>query len=583
MAIRKTSSARTGAGCLILFALPFAAVGVGVAIWAGTTLLRWYDARDWAPVPAEVLSADLVRHSDDDSTTYEATTTYRYRYEGREYTGTRVGVAAGRADNVGDFQERLYRELESARRNGTPVTVYVDPDAPANAVVSRELRVGMLLLQGVFVLVFGGVGIGLIVGAIFGRKKVAAEDALKEQHPEEPWRWREEWASGRIRSSTRAAAYTAIVFAVIWNAISAPAAALVPGEIAAGNYVATIALLFPLVGIGLAAWAVRSWLQIRRFKVATLTIPAGPVAAGSRLRGTVRVDAEVPVSGEFRLELSCVEERKSGKNSDSSERLVWQREWRVPRHQCQIAPSFTTIPVDVTLPHDQPLTDTSLENDRRTITWRLDVAGECPGPDFWGRFELPVFTRAAAPATGDGDTPAPRPDPSLLDARALAARGIDYRREARGTETWTFRRARHKGVALGLTVFSLIWTVASVALYLVDAPLVMPIVFTLFDVLIVWWTLSLWFTEHRVALDRGLLTITKRGLLPAKTVEVPLQWVRNIAAKRGMQAGNKLYYDLKVETPEGTHTAASSLGDYDLATALAAHWLAARDPQGRQA
>jgi hypothetical protein len=35
-----------------------------------------------------------------------------------------------------------------------------------------------------------------------------------------------------------------------------------------------------------------------------------------------------------------------------------------------------------------------------------------------------------------------------------------------------------------------------------------------------------------------------------------------------------LYYDLEVETPDGTHTAASSLADYDVASWLARYWTA---------
>ena len=40
-----------------------------------------------------------------------------------------------------------------------------------------------------------------------------------------------------------------------------------------------------------------------------------------------------------------------------------------------------------------------------------------------------------------------------------------------------------------------------------------------------------------------------------------------------MQAGNKLYYDLEVETADGKHTAASSLADYDVANWLARYWM----------
>ena len=57
-------------------------------------------------------------------------------------------------------------------------------------------------------------------------------------------------------------------------------------------------------------------------------------------------------------------------------------------------------------------------------------------------------------------------------------------------------------------------------------------------------------------------------------VEIPREWIRGVRAKRGMQAGNKLYYDLEVETADGTHTAASSLADYDVASWLARHWMA---------
>ena len=91
--------------------------------------------------------------------------------------------------------------------------------------------------------------------------------------------------------------------------------------------------------------------------------------------------------------------------------------------------------------------------------------------------------------------------------------------------------------------------------------------------LLLWWALSLWFTEYRVTVDEGLLTITRRGLIARAPIEIPRAWVHGIRVRRGMQAGNKLYYDLRVETGEGTHTAASSIADYAVATWLASHWM----------
>ena len=113
---------RRGAGWLMLFALPFAAVGVGAFLWSGWTLLEWREIAAWAPVPAEIIDVDLEEHTDSEGdTTYEATATYRYEYAGTSYEGTRVAIDTG-SDNIGRFQQELYHELRIAHENGTPAT-----------------------------------------------------------------------------------------------------------------------------------------------------------------------------------------------------------------------------------------------------------------------------------------------------------------------------------------------------------------------------------------------------------------------------------------------------------------------------
>jgi hypothetical protein len=576
MASTPAKSKRTGSVALMLFALPFAGVGVGALVWGASDVLAWQRMSAWAAVPAGLLAVELEEHDGDDSTTYEATATYRYTYEGQDYTGTRVAIGSG-GDNIGAFQRDLYRQLRTAHERGTPVTAYVDPENPTASVLNRELRYGMLLFKGIFMLLFGGVGFGMLFGARYGGNKLAAEEILQEQFPNEPWRWRPEWASGRIPGSARTAAYVAIGFALVWNLVSVPTAMFVPDEIATGNWLAAIGFVFPLVGVGLAVWAIRSWLRLKRFKVATLVLQRTPIALGGRLKGTIRVDAEVPIATDFKLELVCSEESVSGtgKNRNRSERMLWQKEWRVPRHQCQIGSTLTSIPVDIGVPADQPAA--SPTDDTPKIEWRLDVTGECPGPDFWSRFELPVFATGERAAAGEAaeQTLAAATDAVRPAAATLATLGIDYERLPQGGEAWTFRRARHKGVALGVTVFALVSLAGTAALLMSDAPVIFAIVVTLFDAIFIYWALSLWLTEHRVTLERGLLTLSRRGFMASTPVEIPAQWLRAVRAKRGMQAGNKLYYDLKVETDDGTHTAASSLPSYDVASWLAQHWMAA--------
>ena len=317
----RSKNNRAGSGCLMLFALPFAAVGVAAFAWSAWTLLEWREAAGWAPVPAEIVAVDLEEHTDSEGdTTYETTATYRYDYEGTRYSGSRVAIDTG-ADNIGRFQQRLFEELRAARDARNPVIAYVDPGDPSRAVLNRELRPGLFALKGIFALLFGGVGFGLLFGTRYAAKKIAAEENLRGRFPAEPWRWKTEWANGRISSPARTTAYVAIAFAVLWNLISLPAALIVPGEVADGNNAAALALLFPLIGAGLAAWAIRSWLQLKRFKVPTLILQRLPVALGGRLKGTIRVESQVPVTADFGLELECVETRtmRRGKNRRTEE------------------------------------------------------------------------------------------------------------------------------------------------------------------------------------------------------------------------------------------------------------------------
>src|SRR5689334_5151809 len=45
----------------------------------------------------------------------------------------------------------------------------------------------------VFFLVFGGIGVGLLVAITLGRRVAFARLAEERRHPAEPWLWREDW------------------------------------------------------------------------------------------------------------------------------------------------------------------------------------------------------------------------------------------------------------------------------------------------------------------------------------------------------------------------------------------------------
>ena len=127
------------------------------------------------------------------------------------------------------------------------------------------------------------------------------------------------------------------------------------------------------------------------------------------------------------------------------------------------------------------------------------------------------------------------------------------------------------------------WSAISVGLWFSSAPLLFPIAFGLFDAIFVWWTLHLWFAEYRVTLDERMLTITARGVTGTRRYEIPRRQIVRVRARRGMQAGNKLYYDLTVDTRDRkSRTAATSLPDYAVAEWLAERWMGKRTGDAAQ-
>ena len=149
---------------LALFAMPFAAAGLGILLFMTAPMVYdWARMQTWHSVPAQVEAATLQsQKSSKGSTSYSVSTHYRYQVDGVEYTGSRASLTT-RADNIGSFQEQLGYRLQSAERRGEPVPVWVNPALPTESIVDRSLRPGLLALQLGLALAFGGFGGHLLV------------------------------------------------------------------------------------------------------------------------------------------------------------------------------------------------------------------------------------------------------------------------------------------------------------------------------------------------------------------------------------------------------------------------------------
>lgn len=555
---------------LILFALPFAGGGTFVGYLAGSMLTTWVRAQSWQEVPARILSVELDVNHGDDSTTYRVRAVYEYEYRGQTYTSDRVASGVG-SDNIGSFHQDKYAELRPYLDAGRPFRCFVNPDDPSEALLYRELRWGMLAFETVFALAFCLVGYGLIFAAFYGGKLVKEADKLKEARPEEPWLWEKDWVNGRITAGSRGKMIGSILFATVWNLISAPMLFVVPREFAGGNHLVLIGLLFPLVGAGLAAYAVYAALQWRKFGNSEFEMFSNPGVLGGYLEGRINTNIRSRSGDGFRLTLSCIrsETTGSGKNGSTREKTLWQDTATVPASALLAGPRGASVPVRFAIPYDAaPESDPDASD---PVKWRLAVAAELPGVDFSTHFTVPVFKTPDSDPLLEVESNEPSLAADTDTAAELESMGIVRRQTPDGGVSYVFRRARSKGAATGLTIFTLIWCGFIWLMISLGAPILFPIVFGLFALLMIVAMIDMWLKQTRVEVAAGRLAFNRRLLGSGKTLTFSAGEIAEIKATRGMQSGNKLYYRIELHTRAGKkHILASRITDQRLAKRLIA-------------
>src|SRR5579863_2067678 len=129
---------------------------------------------------------------------------------------------------------------------------------------------GLAAFAAVSAIIFAGVGIGLIIALRQGVSLQAASDMLRQQHPDAPWLWRSDWATGHIFAEGGTNAFSAWLFATFWNAIAWPLFYFIyfnpsqPSGALAGF--AIVSVILPFSGIVMIGYAVRAtirWLAAR--------------------------------------------------------------------------------------------------------------------------------------------------------------------------------------------------------------------------------------------------------------------------------------------------------------------------------
>ncbi len=292
---------------MFLFSSVFVILGLG--LFVGLTVSptwRWYQAQGWEAVECTILSSEVRTHRGSDSTTYSVAITYRYDYPPGEsnahsYTSDQVDFSSGSSSG-----RQAKADIVAQYPEGSPATAYVDPQAPENAVLLREFRLGYLI--GLLGLVFTAVGIGVFlfghtgagVGALSRQiSRTEGDYTFNSQsielHP----------TQGRLKSFV-----VFLIFALVWNGIIllVSFAHWRDGGFP-GFTVFAFLSIFMLIGLGLLAYVVYCFLALFN-PHPHLTLTPGTLPLGQAATLTWRFDRSVDRIQQLKVYLVGTESAK---------------------------------------------------------------------------------------------------------------------------------------------------------------------------------------------------------------------------------------------------------------------------------
>ncbi|NNC77976.1 MAG: DUF3592 domain-containing protein [Woeseiaceae bacterium] len=371
-----------------LFALPFFAVGVWM-LWSIS--MAFYDAwrmSDWLPVEARLISAGYETRSGD-STTYEAYARYTYTHYGQTYNGERVSLSSG-GDNIGSYQQDLGSRLSAAQQRRETITVWINPDDPSESIVDRSIRWGMVGFKSIFLFVFGGIGLGLLI--VIWRAPKEKDKSLPE-YQESPWLLNDKWQTATILSDSKTAMWGAWFFAAVWCLISAPLPFVIYDEVLnKNNTIALVGLLFPIIGLGLLTWAIRRTLEWRSIGATPVVLDPYPGSIGGHVGGTIETRVPYSSSNKFLVTLTSVNSyvSGSGKNRNMREKALWQDE--LVAH-AESGPEGTRLSFRFDVLDGLVEADAEQSGDSYHH-WRLNLRATLPDAILDRNFNIPVYATA---------------------------------------------------------------------------------------------------------------------------------------------------------------------------------------------
>jgi hypothetical protein len=401
---RATSSAGTklAGGCVMLFGLPFLAAGIAVLVIGLRGWFLYSSSASWETVPATVEAVRLETHHGSESTTYSVEASYRYDYNGRTYTGERVGISDGGSSEY-KLHKRRYDELEQARAVGETVPALVHPGDPQQSLLYRELDLGVLIMP-IFGLVFATVGGALVGGGILGLIRRTAETRRREADPDRPWNWPKEFRGFTLQAKSGLGAFG------YWGIGGFLAAFLSIFHIAIARdenvpfFAYAIVWGFTLAPLALLGMAVYRTLQWIKFGSPELHLMQKPLVLGGSFDALLAVRRHIQAEDGVKVTFLCEKATTSGhgKHRSTHKEELHSESVILTEDMAGGEGRGSGLPIHFDIPAGLPTRDTA---SNPSYTWKLKAEASTPGVDFSAEFDdLPVYELD---------------DPALLEVRTV--------------------------------------------------------------------------------------------------------------------------------------------------------------------
>ena len=434
---KKNSTRRNGGGCLILFGLIFFAVAFGFTWFSFYPYLSGVmSAQNWPSVKGQLHHSDVEHIRGDDSTTYKTIAKYSYTVDGERYDADRVSFQRG-SDSFYDYHSELEAKLRNDQAYNGGITVFYDPKEPYESVLDRSWRWDYIAFHVGFVLLFGGVGIGIMIAGSYMQRQPLLDPTK---------------SSGSISSSTLGKRWGLFVCSAVFLGFSTFGFVLIPQELEKNNYWILLFLLIPGIGLLLLQSWWSAFREHLRFGEITVQLEPSSGQIGGDFAGSIQL--KEPYNPEYRylVSIACVQHVNSNHKSssdDTSQNILWQEEGIC---SAESSPFGTQLRFAFDIPQHLPPTRESTDTEDR-VEWYLSVSAKLPGPDLNRSFVVP-FQKLTSPLR----LRRPIPYSNTLFPESEYPKRIVRLEKSPDFTRMTFPASRNANMGCGFLIISLFFT-----------------------------------------------------------------------------------------------------------------------------